>query len=359
MTDARAAFLSGPNRIEIEEHPIPVAGVDDAVIRVEANGLCGSDIEQILSGGRQGRIVPGHEPLGIIESIGPEASRRWGVGVGDRIVVEVVLPCHECRQCARQVFSSCEASLGGYGARPFPASTPLQGGMAEYMYVHPNSIVHRMDASVPVATAAMYNALAAGIRWANHLGGVQPGDTVVILGAGQRGIAAAIAATSAGAEHVIATGLARDAHKLRIAREFGVQTTIFADQEDVVERVSEATAGRGADVVLDVTPSAAQPVRDAVEVARMGSTVVLAGLKHGRPIEVVTDKLIQKGLRVIGARGVEGRSIREAIAIIESGAYPLEKLGTHTFGLDGIVEAVQVLSGRVEGEHALNIAILP
>lgn len=358
MTKARAAFLEGPGRIEVEEVPLPDISADDGLLRVEVNGLCGSDIEQITTGGRFGRLVPGHEPVGVIEQIGADAARRWGVKAGDRVAVEVVVPCRRCRQCAAEVFSSCEDSVGAYGYRPIPGSD-LTGGFAEYMYLHPHSVMHRIANDVPLVEAAMFNPLAAGLRWANHLGGVRKGDTVVVFGAGQRGIAAAIAALSAGAEHVVATGLTRDAHKLALARRFGVHTTLDVETDDVVERIREVTGGRGADVVVDLTPSAAQPVRDALEVARMGGTVVLAGLKHGRSIDLVTDRIIQKGLRVVGARGVEGRSIREAIALIESGQYPLAELNTHVFGLDDAAHAVAVLAGRVEGEDSVHVAVAP
>ncbi|GAA2080020.1 zinc-dependent alcohol dehydrogenase [Microbacterium hatanonis] len=358
MTTARAAFLSGPSRFEIEEVTLPEISADDALLRVEVNGLCGSDIEQVTTGGRFGRLVPGHEPVGVIDRIGADAARRWGVAEGDRVAVEVVVPCHRCRQCVAGVFSSCEDSVGAYGYRPVPGSA-LTGGFGEYMYLHPNSVMHRISNDVPFVEAAMYNPLAAGFRWANHLGGVKEGDTVVVFGAGQRGIAAAIAALSVGAAHVIATGLTRDAHKLELARRFGVETTIDVEREDAVERIAEVTGGRGADVVLDLTPNAAQPVRDSLDVARMGGTVVLAGLKHGASIEIVTDRIVQKGLRVIGARGVEGRAIGEAIALIESGAYPLGSLSTHTFGLDDAARAIEVLAGRVDDEPSVHVSMIP
>jgi len=356
---ARAAFLTGPDTVEVHRVPVPEHGDDDAILRIEANGLCGSDIEQIRTGGRAGRVVPGHEPLGVIESIGAAAAERWGVQAGDRVVVEVVLPCRACRQCAAGIFSACENSPGSYGYRPFPAPTQLLGGFAEYMYLHPDSVVHRMDAGIPANIAALYNSLAAGIRWGVHLGRVAPGDTVAIFGAGQRGIATAIAAKAAGASHVIATGLTRDAHKLGVARDLGVDDTIFADVDDVPSRIRELTEGRLADVVVDLTPVAAQPVRDALEAVKMGGTVVLAGLKHGHPIEIVTDTLVQKAITLVGARGVEGVSIREAITLIESGSYPLEKLNTHVFGLDELPYALDVLEGKVAGEDAIHIAILP
>lgn len=359
MTSARAAFLTAPNTFEIRSLPLPPVGEDDALIRIEAAGLCGSDIEQVRGSRQNGEIIPGHEPLGVIESIGPLAAERWGVDVGDRVCVQVVLPCLECSQCLAGVFSSCEKSLGAYGYRAFDAPTQLIGGFAEYMYLHPNSIVHKIDRDLPVTVAAMFNTIAAGIRWAVHLGGVKPGDTVAVLGAGQRGIAAALAAKAAGAETVIVTGLTQDAHKLQLAQEFGADHTIVADVEDVPARIREITNGRLADVVLDLTPSAAQPVRDALDSARAGGTVVLAGLKHGKPIELITDRIIQKGLTVVGARGVESTSIEEAIRLMESGTYPLEKLHTRSFGLDEALEAIAVLAGDVEGEHAVHVAIIP
>lgn len=361
MTSARAAFLTAPNTFEIRTLPLPTVSDDDALIRIEAAGLCGSDIEQVRGTGRNpsGEVIPGHEPLGIIESIGPVAAERWGVAVGDRVCVQVVLPCLECSQCLAGMFSSCEKSLGAYGYRAFDAPTRLIGGFAEYMYLHPNSIVHKIDRDVPVTVAAMFNTLAAGIRWAVHLGGVKPGDTVAILGSGQRGIAAALAAKAAGAETVIVTGLTQDAHKLKLSKEFGADHTIVADVEDVPERIRELTDGRLADIVLDLTPMAGQPVRDALESVRAGGTVVLAGLKGHKAVEIVTDKIIQKGLKIIGARGVESSSIEEAIRLMESGRYPLEKLHTHTFDLDNALEAIAVLAGEVEGEHAIHVAIIP
>lgn len=361
MTDARAAILTGPSQVELTELPLPEAGEDGAVIRIEAAALCGSDVEQFR--GEDPRvqygIVPGHEPLGVIESIGAEAARRWGVDVGDRICVEVVVPCRACPKCEAGESTECVQTLGSYGYRPFPAPSRLTGGFAEHMYVHPHSVVHRISTDVPVEVAAMYNSLAAGIRWARHLGGVRAGDVVVVFGAGQRGIACALAAKQAGAATVIVTGLTRDAHKLRLAREFGADETIDAEVEDVPARVLEITGGLLADVVLDITPVALDPVQHALDLVRVGGTVVIAGLKNGRPAPISTDQLILKSLTVRGARGVERRSIDEAIDLIESGAYPLHKLHTHAYSLDELSTAISVLAGDVPGEEAMHVVVLP
>ncbi|MCR2808390.1 MULTISPECIES: zinc-binding dehydrogenase [unclassified Microbacterium] len=357
----RAVVLSGPNDLSVQEFERPVSGELDAVLRIEACGLCGSDIEQIRGTVPNPvfPVVPGHEPVGVIESIGATASERWGVRAGDRVCVEVVVPCLDCRGCETGLSNGCERPLGTYGFRPIPGDDRVSGGFAEYMYVHPNSTLHRISNELPARVAAMYNSVAAGIRWVQEVGQVSRGDTVVVLGCGQRGIAAAMAAKEAGADLVIVTGLERDAHKLGIAEKFGADVTIFADREDVPGRVHELTEGRLADVILDLTPMAGQPVRDALAAVRRGGRVVLAGLKSGQEISVNTDLIVKKSLTVVGALGVEGGSIKAAIALLESGRYPFELMQTHTFGLDDVAQALAVLASEVEGEDAVHVAILP
>jgi threonine dehydrogenase-like Zn-dependent dehydrogenase len=195
-----------------------------------------------------------------------------------------------------------------------------------------------------------------------HLGGVGLGDTVLVLGSGQRGIAAVIAARAAGAGTIIATGLAADAHKLALAREFGADHTIVVDgdeAEDAVERIRELTDGAMADVVLELTPMAAGPITDALLAAKHGGTVVLAGLKGNREIPLRTDLIINRALTVRGAFGVDARAYAEAIALIESRRFPLEKLHTHTFGLDDTALAMETLAGEAPGEAAVHVSVHP
>jgi threonine dehydrogenase-like Zn-dependent dehydrogenase len=216
--------------------------------------------------------------------------------------------------------------------------------------------------SVPAEIAVMFNPLGAGVRWACHLGGVQLGDTVLVLGAGQRGIASVIASRAAGAGTIIVTGLAADRHKLSLAREFGADHTIVVDgpdAEDTVERVREITSGAMADVVLELTPMATEPVTDALLAARHGGRVVLAGLKGGREVPLRTDLVINRALTLVGAYGVDARAYAEAIKIIESGRFPLEKLHTHSFGLDETALAIETLAGEVPGEAAVHVSVHP
>ncbi|HLF79594.1 MAG TPA: zinc-binding dehydrogenase [Dehalococcoidia bacterium] len=357
----RASVQTGPRRHEVREFPRPQIGLDDGLLRVEACGICGSDIEQFEdeSGRRPHDVIPGHEPLGIIEEVGERAAQRWGVKPGDRVALESYLPCAKCDQCLAGNYMSCRSGRFYYGFAPVSEAPSLWGGYAEYIYLHPNAIMHKVRNDLPADVAVMYNPLGAGVRWACHLGGVGPGQSLLVLGPGQRGLAAVIAAKAAGASTVIVTGLERDAAKPQLAREFGADYTINVDKEDTVARVKAITDGKLVDVVLDVTPLATQPILDAMECVRHSGRVVLAGLKGRRQMQFSPDSIIQKGATVIGAFGVDSRAYKEAIEIIESGRFPLEKLHTHTLGLEDTAHAIEMLAGKVPGEAPVHMTIRP
>ncbi|MQA09347.1 MAG: alcohol dehydrogenase catalytic domain-containing protein [Pseudonocardiaceae bacterium] len=360
----RAAVQVGPRDIEVREFPRPKIGSDDGLLRVEANGICGSDVEMYKGHMSMGRLpmVPGHEPLGIVEEIGERAASRWGLRPGDRVALEVIVPCRSCHHCLTGRYQSCPNRTVGHGVTGLDVEPSLWGGFAEYLYLSPGAVLHRVDGNLPAELAAMFNPLGAGVRWACHLGGVQLGDTVLVLGAGQRGLSSVIAARSAGAGTIIVTGLEADRHKLALAHEFGADHTIVVDgdeAEDTVRRVEEITGGAMADVVLELTPMASQPVTDALRAARHGGRVVLAGLKGGREVPVPTDLVINRALTLVGAFGVDTRAYAEAIAIIESGRFPLEKMHTHSFGLDDTARAIETLAGEVPGEQAVHVSVHP
>jgi threonine dehydrogenase-like Zn-dependent dehydrogenase len=360
----RAAVQVGPRKIEIQEFPRPQVGAEDGLLRVEANGLCGSDVEFYRGHLRQDMppFVPGHEPMGIVEEVGENAARRWGVQPGDRVALEVVIPCRNCFDCLTGRYQACRNRVGGHGVTPVDVAPALWGGFAEHMYLAPGAVVHKIDKTLPTEVAAMYNGMGAGVRWALHYGQVRLGDTVLVLGAGQRGIAAVIAAKAAGAGTVVVTGLEADAHKLALAREFGADHTLVVDgdaAEDTVERVREITDGRMADVTLELTPMAAGPVTDALLATKHGGRVVLAGIKGDREIPVRTDLIINRALTVQGAFGVDATAMAEAIALIESRRFPLERMHTHTFGLEDTAHAIEVLAGEVPGERAVHVSVHP
>jgi len=347
MDSVRGAVQTGPLAYEIRSFDRPRIGPDEGLLRVEACGVCGSDVEQYRGHlVRPGMfpLIPGHEPLGVIEEVGSRAAERWGVSVGDRVAVEILRPCRACDFCLTGRYMSCPNRDGAYGMTPLSREPALWGGFAEYLYLHPWAILHKVRRDLPPELAVMFNPLGAGVRWAAMLGEVGLGDTVLILGPGQRGLTSVIAARARGAGTIIVTGLSRDERKLALAREFGADHTINVDSEDVVDRVTEITDGAMADLVLELTPIATQPILDAVEAVRHSGRIVLAGLKGGRGVELVTDRLINKGITVRGAFGVNAEAYIEAIRIIESGKFPLEKMSSGTFELADTEAAIQALA---------------
>ena len=357
---ALAMVQTAPRRLEPRELPLPAVGADDALLRVEACGICGSDVESFEGVLRVPLpLVPGHEPVGVIEEIGERAARRWGVVPGDRVAVETLLPCGACRACRGGSYQLC-ATRRIYSYIPLAEPPGLWGAYAESLYLPPNAILHKVDPALPAELAVLFNPLGAGFRWAVEMPRTQPGDTVLVMGPGQRGLAAVIACREVGAGAILVTGLARDAHKLALARELGADHTLVADREDVRARVRELTGGRGADVVIEVTAFATEPVRDAVDCARMGGTVILAGVKGMKPVaDFVSDKIVLKEVTVRGAIGVTHSAYRQAIRLIESGRVPLEKLQTHRFGLRDAERAVRTLAGEFPEEHAIHCCLLP
>jgi threonine dehydrogenase-like Zn-dependent dehydrogenase len=346
----------------MREYPRPVLGpTTGAVLRVEACGICGSDVEQYKGamGTRGLPMIPGHEPLGIIEEITDETAARWGVQAGDRVAVEIMIPCRSCGRCLAGNYMNCRNRIGSHGGgNPPERQDRLTGGYAEYIDLHPNSIVHPIRNDLPAEIAVMYNPLGAGVRWALEYGEVHLGSTVLVMGAGQRGLAAILASRYVGAGTIIATGLARDAKKLELAEEFGADYTINVDEEDTVERVRELTDG-GVDVAIDLTPMAQQPIIDAINAVRWGGTIVLAGLKGQKEIPITTDMLINKALTVKGAFSVDANGYENAIKLIESGKFPLEKMQTHKYGLDDVEHAIKLLAGEIPGEDGIHVAVMP
>lgn len=361
----RAAVQTAPRSLEMREFPRPTTGAEDGLLRVEANGICGSDVETYaghMGDPNRSPFIPGHEPVGIIEEIGDVAAERWGVNVGDRVALEVIVPCRQCQNCLTGRYQACSLRKYGHGVTGIDVAPALWGGFAEHMYLSPTSVVHKIDASLPIELASLYNAMGAGVRWAVDLGEVGLGDTLLVLGAGQRGIGAVIAAKAAGAKKVIITGLERDAHKLEAARALGADHTIVVDGEnaqDVVEAVREYTDGAMVDVALEVTPMAHQPIRDALGAVRFGGRVVLAGLKGRKEVSLITDDLINRSLTVRGAFGVDSDAQEKAIALIESRRFDLEKLHTHSFGLDEVELAIDTLSGAVGDGQAIGVSVNP
>ena len=356
-----AATLIAEKEFEIREFDVPEIDQDSGILRVDRTGVCGSDVSQWVSMKRGTRIM-GHEIVGTVAKIGDAASQRWKVKEGDRVVLEEYMPCHACEFCLGGDYRFChqtDITLPGdhlfYGSTPLTTEPKLWGGYSQYLYLHPNAVVHRLPSHVPLSEAAFFLPLSNGFEWTCVYGGIGVGKSVVIQGPGQQGLACVLAAKTAGAEHIIVSGISSDQTRLSIAEKIGADCVVNVEEDDLVERVNEVTNGRGVDAVVNVTGGAPGTVAEAMKMTRLDGVVVLAGAGNQ---QISTGDGGRKNLTLKWANGHSYRSVELAVACIASGKYPISDISTHHFGLKDVALAIQSVAGEgVPG--AIHVSVDP
>ena len=358
----KAAVMVGDRSIEMREAEVPdVPPAGGAIVAVEGCGICGSDIEQyegalVRMGWMRYPVIPGHEAMGRIYKIDEEGARRWGVKVGDRVAVHGIAPCGTCAGCMKQ--GRCRSHFT-YGVHPFDVGSGLWGGFGEYMEIIPGTKLYPISDDLSIEDALLYNPLAAGFAWLIGAGGLRYGDSTLILGCGQRGLACVLAAVEAGASRIIVTGLRSDLKKLELARTFGATDTLVVEETDVAAVVKDLMQGAGVDVVVDTTPLAFQPLRDAIASVRVQGTIVVAGSKAGHNMDdFPIDMILHKQIKMQGVLSTGQWATQQAIRLVESRRYPLHLMHSHRFPLDRVEEAIKTLAGEIPGETPLHISIV-
>lgn len=367
-TTATALVQTGPREQHFEEIPFPALPQGAALLRVEANGICGSDVESFLG---EDRVAPadrkyprinGHEIVGVIEEMGPAARHRGGLKVGDRVAVNPVIPCGKCRPCTDGRMHMCAAGrfdVPTYGFIPTTVGPGLWGGYSTHVYIDPDTVVYPFPEDFDPLSATLWNPLGGAIQWSVMTPGHKVGQSVVVLGSGQRGLAIVAAQRAVGSGQIIATGLTRDQHKLDLALEFGADAVINVEEQDPVEAVMELTGGQGADLVIDTVPKITSTTLQGIQMVKTGGTFVNIGVKDpivdGFPIGRITSK----NIRVIGAANSSIAAYQTAADMLISGAVSLDKMRTHVFGFDRFEEALDTLEARIPGVKSVNVVVTP
>ncbi len=350
MNLARGLVLEAPRKLAPIELQIPDVGEDDGVLRVEACGLCGTDHE-LYTGHLPGPhpFVPGHETIGVVESIGSRASERWKVSTGDRVAVEVFLSCRECDQCLAGDYRRCvRHGLGDmYGSVRADVVPGLWGGYATHQYLAPDSMLLKVPDSLDPVLATVFNPLGAGFRWGVTVPGTSAGDVVAVLGPGIRGFSCAVAAKEAGAGFVMITGVGpNDDERLRRSSSFGADLAVDVAKADPAKALKDATGGL-ADVVIDVTAKAPAALAQAISLARPGGTIVMAGTRGSAETPGFwPDLIVFKELRILGALGVDTVAYRSALDLLVSGKYPFADLPRTTASLDTLEDLIVTMAGE-------------
>jgi threonine dehydrogenase-like Zn-dependent dehydrogenase len=348
-------------KTEIREFPMPEIGDNDGILKVEAVGVCGTDWP-LYKNTKEPRVL-GHHVIGHIAKVGNNAARNWEVKEGDRVALEEYIPCGSCHFCRAGEYRMCPSTdlwhgTYRYGCSPISLKPSLYGGYSQYMYLHPNTVMHKQPTHVPADQASLALPVSNGFDWACTEGGVGVGQTVVVQGPGQLGISCALAAKASGADCVIITGLTSDKHRLEVAKTIGADYTVNVQLEDLKERVTEITSGKMADLVIDCSAGGAEVIKSAISVAKHKGTILLGGYKH-RPIpEFFSDELIKKCLTLKGVRGHTYHSVEQAIKVIASGKYPLDQLCTNHYSLSEVDDAMKTVGGYNE-KDSISGTVLP
>jgi 2-desacetyl-2-hydroxyethyl bacteriochlorophyllide A dehydrogenase len=316
---------------------------DDVVVRVEASGICGSDLH-IYHGRVQ--IEPGFT-LGH-EYVGTVATPGAGFEVGDRVLGTFHTACGQCFFCRSGVFQKCdEARVFGHGA----VLGSLQGTQAELALVPRANLTLRKVPEGLSDGAALFAGDVMGTGYHSVVAaGLRAGDTVAVVGLGPVGLCSVMAARAAGAAHVIAIDTVED--RLAIAREMGAEA-VHATEEDPRAAVRSATGGRGVDIAVDAVGNA-KALEACCRYARKAGTVSVIGV-YAERVEVHMGILWLKSLNLVtGHANVMGH-LDKVLALLASGALNVEPLVSREMKLDEAADAYAAYDRR----EALKIVLRP
>jgi threonine dehydrogenase-like Zn-dependent dehydrogenase len=361
-----AAVRTAPRTTEIREFAMPAIGDDEALMRVEVAGICGTDVKMYAKPPFADPVIMGHENIGVVERAGAKFVERHGVRPGDRVFVEHYVGCYRCEWCRIGEYRHCEntdwrtnpdARRYGYTSADKPKN--LWGGFAQYLYLPWNAVVHRVPDSVTAELGGLVTPLSNGIQWALLDGGVGYDSSVLIQGPGQQGLSQTVACKQAGASLIIVTGTSRDAARLEMAKTLGADHVIDVTTEDPRERIREITGGKGVDVVLDCTAGAGtRPVLLGIDaLKRREGTLLIQGELAAFP-DFPVKKLTEKAITIKSARGHSFRSCELALAQLASHRFPLELLSTHAYGLGEVDTAIRAVGGEVD-DGVVHVSLLP
>jgi len=346
----RALVFRGPNRIAIEQVPIPRPGPGEAVIRVTLTTICGTDLH-ILRGEYpvQPGLVIGHEPVGVIHELGVGVT---GYEVGDRVLVGAITPCGQCNYCLGGDLSQCGGPVGGW-----KFGNTINGAQAEYLLV-PSAqanLAKIPDDLKDEQVVLLADIASTGISAAESAN-LQIGDTVAVFAQGPIGLCATAGAKLKGASLII--GVDSDPVRMSMSKKMGADVVLNPNEVDVVSEIKRLTDGKGVDVAIEALGTQAT-FESALRVIRAGGTLSSLGVYSGKlsvPLEPFAAGLANQKIITTLCPGGKER-MRRLIEMVRHGHLDLVPLITHTFSLDQIVDAYQLFGGRLDG--VIKVAIKP
>lgn len=335
----------GKGFIEVREVAEPAVSAGQVKIKVEACGICGSDIHvRHDSFPYWPPVILGHEFTGTVIELGENCTM---LKVGDRVVAEPhTKACGCCSLCRTGNIQICSAKRSpGWG---------IDGGMAEYI-CYPEGLLHKIPESMSWDQAVVVEPTANITTDLLERTGVSAGDFVVILGPGPIGLMAAMAARAVGARDVVLIGTGGDVViRFAKARELGFSNLINATEADLVQTVLDMTDGKGADVVVECS-GAPRAIASTVDLVRKMGKICVIGLTGNKMVELPWDKFSFKVVNMIFNLSTAYTSWDKTINLISSGRIQSEKLITHKEPL----ENWEKVFNDIENLKALKGVLIP
>ena len=340
-----------PEDLRLEDVPEPTCGTDEVKIRVKNCSTCGTDVK-IRKNGHQNLAPPriiGHEIAGEVVEVGSGVAGDWKPG--DRVQVIAAVPCGKCHECRKGWMAVCQNQTSvGY---------QYDGGFAEYMIV-PREVLavdgmNRIPDGVGFAEASAAEPFACAINAQEQLG-IEPGDDVVIFGAGPIGcMHVRIARGVHGAGSIILIDINSERLKMS-ADAVKPDVVINASEVNIVEEILKLTGGRGADVIITATPANITQEQAVSMAARNGRISFFGGLPKTNPTITLDSNLVHyRQLHIHGANGSAPEHNRRALDYIASGEVPVADLITRRIRLRDVMDAF----GIVERGEAIKVTVEP
>ncbi len=331
----KAAYLVAPMQFEVRSFPQPIIPADGLILKVEACGVCGSDLRRWKEGPIAGSepLIAGHEFAGIVSAVGTHVT---DYRVGERLAVAPDVHCGHCYYCEHGLYNLCD-QLRLIGITP-----GYDGGLAEYTVLTremlTNGIVHRMPAGMSFQHAALAEPCSSVLA-AHAQAETSLQDTVVVMGAGPIGCLHIAVARARGARVILSEP---SPIRREMARVFQPELIIDPAAQDVVALVKQATDGRGADVAVCANPVAATQTQAVELVRKRGKILLFGGLPKANPMTSLDGNRLHYGeIRVIGTFSYHPSFHALALESLQRGLLPADELITHTFSIDQIDAAFQ------------------
>ena len=319
----KSLLMSEYNHLEIADLPLPVAGRGEVLVRVEACGICGSDVHGFdgSTGRRIPPIVMGHEAAGTVETIGEGVTKYKK---GDRVTFDSTIYCGECQYCKRGQINLCDnrevigVSCGDYRRH---------GAFAEYVLL-PERIMYPLPDDFSFNEAAMLEAVSVGMHGVK-VSQLEGGETALVIGAGMIGLLTLQAARAAGCKRVFISDV--DATRLEMARQVGADEVLHCSGAELLAEVMRLTGGNGVDVALEAV-GRNETVASAIDCTRKGGKVTLIG-NIMPEVTLPLQKVVVKQLRLQGSCASSGE-YPEAIELIAQGKIKVKPLITAVASLE-------------------------